>query len=519
VPIQPDPPAPATTPVVRAPVREDGSDGPSAALLVLPGAVAVLDPVMPFAPPRREEPPANLPSTLDVGTAVPPGLAVRPRSPAEAAPIRLAAAPVPIAVMGASRERSLERAADGGGTATPPGRPASGAVPAAADPCGGQRQLVEERCEVATAARDQAKTAADTLRNAQREYDALRERVERAQADADPRAIVAAKDSLHKQFRIASAMSVGAEDTEAAAREWLQQINLVNTRSRDAQRIVESGAAELRAALPRLDRLTVEADAARIAAESAEAGCHEARERLASCEEAQVTARAAAPPPAAPVAPTTGPGGDELPGPPDWANEPSTPLLATPLGQASLEAVPAIVRILRGDRAAREHVVAGMAAGDPEATREWHLHLAQLVDAISARAIEDGYLDLPESDAFWGLFAVRETREIVGALSALGFRFDGLGGFADERVPAPRDLSLAVGYAGLDRMRIRAWPREQDLPGLYAQATVAADEWLAHEAGDLSLGEMVDALGARAGELADVWNAWGRLRPLLLAGD
>jgi hypothetical protein len=86
-------------------------------------------------------------------------------------------------------------------------------------------------------------------------------------------------------------------------------------------------------------------------------------------------------------------------------------------------------------------------------------------------------------------------------------------------VPAPRDLSLAVGYAGLDRMRIRAWPREQDLPGLYSQATVAADEWLAHEAGDLSLGEMVDALGARAGELADVWNAWGRLRPLLLAGD
>jgi hypothetical protein len=73
--------------------------------------------------------------------------------------------------------------------------------------------------------------------------------------------------------------------------------------------------------------------------------------------------------------------------------------------------------------------------------------------------------------------------------------------------------------AGLDRMRIRNWPREGELPGLYARAAVAADEWLAHEAGDLSLGEMVDALGSRAGDLADVWNAWGRLRPLLLAPD
>ena len=27
---------------------------------------------------------------------------------------------------------------------------------------------------------------------------------------------------------------------------------------------------------------------------------------------------------------------------------------------------------------------------------------------------------------------------------------------------------------------------------------------------------MVDALGPRAGNLADVWNAWGRVRPLLL---
>ena len=66
-------------------------------------------------------------------------------------------------------------------------------------------------------------------------------------------------------------------------------------------------------------------------------------------------------------------------------------------------------------------------------------------------------------------------------------------------------------------MRIRSWPREAELATLYERATVAADEWLVDQADDLALGRMVDALGARAGDLADVWNAWGRLRPALLA--
>ena len=181
--------------------------------------------------------------------------------------------------------------------------------------------------------------------------------------------------------------------------------------------------------------------------------------------------------------------------------------------EAAFGGSPVVVRILRGDRAARDRLIAALGAGDAEAERAWQTRIARLVDAITARAIEDGYLDLPEDDTFWSMFPPRESREIVAALSALGFRFDGAGGFADERIPAQRDLSLAVGYAGLDRMRIRNWPREQELAELYRNADVAADEWLAHNAGDLTLGEMVDALGPRAGDLADVWNAWGRVRP------
>ena len=181
--------------------------------------------------------------------------------------------------------------------------------------------------------------------------------------------------------------------------------------------------------------------------------------------------------------------------------------------------MPVIVKVLRGDRAARDRLVATLAAGEPDGERLWTARIAQLVGAITARAIEDGYLDMPEDDTFWSLFTARESREIVGALSALGYRYDGAGGFADERVPAQRDLSLAVGYAGLDRMRIRNWPREREIAELYQHATVAADEWLVEHTDDLTLGQMVEALGPRAGDLAEVWNAWGRVRPALLAPD
>jgi hypothetical protein len=35
-------------------------------------------------------------------------------------------------------------------------------------------------------------------------------------------------------------------------------------------------------------------------------------------------------------------------------------------------------------------------------------------------------------------------------------------------------------------------------------------------AGDLTLGELVTMLGRRADGLAEIWNDWGRIRPLLL---
>lgn len=427
----------------------------------------------------------------------PPVDTARPVLPATAVAIRMHAAPIlrPVAMAGPP----------GGGQGGAPGAAQPGTD---ADPCVGVRRLVDERCALADAAQEQARNAADALREAQRQYDILRERVDAAQLTADPRHVAAAKERLHAAFRRTSERAAGPDETEAAARAWLQQINDLNTAVREATRILENGGAELRARLPVLDRLAAEADAARIAGENAEGGCREAREQLAACEEADARARANVPPepeephPFEGVWPADQP---ELPGP-------------VPSPADLLSGLPVIVRVLRGDREARQRLIASLAAGGPEDEREWGLRVSRLVDAIVARAIEDGYLDVPDDDPFWRLFEYREKRDIVGALSALGYRYDGLGGFADGRVPAPRDLSLAVGYAGLDRMRIRTWPRDSDLALLYERAVVAADEWLSDQAGDLSLGRMVDALGNRAADLADIWNAWGRVRPALLAG-
>ncbi len=441
--------------------------------------------------------------------------ALQPLQPRGATPLVAASA---VAVLDAPISRAAPGRDDPFTTSVPPGPPEPlgppDAVGAADDPaadtgpCSGLRHAVDERCALARVAHDQARLAGDAFREAQRAYDILRERMDRAAALADPRQVAATKEGLHAAFRAASARSRTSDETEAAARAWLNEINALNTAVRDAHRIVEAGTVDLRDRLPALERLAAEAGAARIAGENAEAGCHEAREALADCEEAAARARDAAPRDPEEPHPFAG----------VWpTDDPELPAGAASSPAQRMAGLPAIVRVLRGDREAHERLVATLAAGDPEADKEWQLRIARLLDAITGRSIEDGYLDPAEDHPFWRLFGHRETRDIIGALSALGFRYDGLGGFADGRAPAARDLSLAVGYAGLDRMRIRTWPRDSEIAVMYSGVTVATDEWLADQAGDLTLGRMVDALGNRAADLADLWNAWGRVRPALVA--
>ena len=377
-------------------------------------------------------------------------------------------------------------------------------APVATERCAEERRLAAERCELATRARSQADTAADALRAAQRSYDAHEGAALDAASRADPRAIHAAKEAAQGGFRAAVSSATDPDALEAAARDWLTEINRINSEARDAAAVATREHAASAEVLATLERLTLDADAARIGAANADAACLAAREAVAECDERAAASAAALPP--APSAPAR-------PEPPSMPrlDEDETLGVALETGGA-----PRIFRMLHGDRAAMSTVVASLAGDDPEARRRWQLLLTGLVEAIVADAIEAGYLEFPDGHACWGSFTRAQNRDITEALSSLGFRFDGLGGWLDGRVPSQRDMSLALSYAGLDPMRVRNWPNEAAAAGLFSEVTVAADEYLAGIAGDLTLGEMVTMLGRRADGLAEIWNQWGRVRPLLL---
>lgn len=382
----------------------------------------------------------------------------------------------------------------------PPGAVNGDPASVAVERCAEERRLAEERCELATRARAQADAAVNALRVAQRSYDAHEAAALEAASRADARAIHAAKEAAQGGFRAAVGSAASPDALEAAARDWLTEINRINNDARDAG---ATAAREHAAAVDvgaTLERLGLEADAARIGAENADVACLAARVAVAECDERAVTDSAAflVPPETTAAA---------MPG----LEEDETLGLALEAGGA-----PRIFRMLHGDRVAMTTVVASLAGDDPDARRRWQLQMTGLVEAIIADAIEAAFLEFPDDHSFWGAFTPAQNRDITQALSSLGYRFDGLGGWIDGRYPSQRDMSLALGYAGLDPMRLRHWPNEEAMSTLFGEVTVAADEYLAGVAGDLTLAEMVTMLGRRADGLAEVWNQWGRIRPLLL---
>jgi hypothetical protein len=361
-----------------------------------------------------------------------------------------------------------------------------------ADPCAGQRRLANERCAVAGHAREQAAAATANLEQSRRAYDDVVRRIDEAQQRADPRGVDGAKESARGAFRSARDQANSRADLELAATIWLTEINRINLATRDATMLISREQADAAALLASIERQALAADAARITAEAAREACVEAQAALVACTGGDLQAAARTSVAAAVVeAPTA-----------LWDRDDRHP--------------PEIVRLLRGETAARERLVAQLAGSDPDEQRRYQLWLSELVDAIFAASIEMAVLDFPAEHPFWSAFDRSQSRDIVVALASLGYRFDGLGGFAGERVPGQRELSLAVGYAALDPMRIRSWPTATEMVDLFGDVTVAADEFLAARAPDLELGEMVAILGRRSERLSEVWNRWGRIRPLLL---
>ena len=414
------------------------------------------------------------------------------------------------------------------GAADPPGGPlaAGTSAPTSGGPCADARRIVEERWALAERLRTASDATADSLRAAQRAYDTHAANANQAASVADARAQRAAKDAAQRTFRNDRARAGSREEVEAAARTWLQEINRINESAREAAADLACEQAAAAQAMASIERLTVEADAARVQAESAQESCNLARQTLADCEEAVARAAAAH----MPLAPSLGPdeAPDEVPvaaataavavapGAAPAATRIATEEEEDALAAAAARGRPAIVRLLAGDGQAMQRVVVALAANDPVEQRRWQLQLSELVDAIVARAIEACAFQFPHEHPFWGPFDQTQDRDIALALSSLGFRFDGLGGFADDRVPTQRELSLALGYAGLDPMRVRRWPTEQERGELYRGVKVLADEYIVGAASGLTLGELVTLLGRRADGLTDLWNSWGRVRPLLI---
>ena len=451
-----------------------------------------MEPARPPVDPRAVGGPAPEVVGIPISSGNDPTLGAIGREPAEAKPDAISEqGPAPIAAA-TTAVALLDR---------PLGRKGKVTDPAATERCAEERRIAEERCELATRARARASAASEALRVAQRAYDGHEAAAVTAAWRADPRAIHDAKDAAQGGFRAAVTAAATPDALEAAARDWLTEINRINTDAREATATAAQQHAAMAEIGATLERLGLEADAARIGAENADAACLAARIAVADCDErpAEVPDDFLMPPGAAAAS-----------GTPRLEDDETLPL--------ALEAggAPRIFRLLRGDRAAMATLVDGLAGDDADARRRWQMLLTSLVEAIVADAIEASALDFPEGHPFWSPFTRVQDRDIVHALSSLGYRFDGLGGWTDGRQPSQRDLSLALGYAGLDPMRIRHWPTEESMGELFRDVAVAADEYLAGIAGDLTLAEMVTMLGRRADGLAEVWNNWGRIRPLLL---
>ncbi len=478
-----------------------GTTGPSGALVGIPVGSGA-DPILAALRVHAMSSAMRLDgATPDEAIAGRSSMTATARAPiAMATAVALLERPVAESTPGDGDPARATGAADDGGAA---GGSTTDARSDPTDSCAAERRVAAERCGLAVRARLSATEAADAVRAAQRAYDEHMTRAEAAAAMSDARAVRREKEAAQAHFRAAYNGAKSTDEAEAAARDWLVEINDVNSTARAAAATAKRERAAATTIGTSLERMALEADAARIAAESAEAACLAARQSLAECDERSAAGVAAPPPPPAPWTERPGPAGDD--------DEP----LAAALSSGG---TPTVFRLVRGDRSALIALVDRLAGEDPVARRRWQLTLSDLVDAIVAVSIEAGALEFPVEHPFWGTFTLVQDREIAQALASLGHRFDGLGGFADDRVPTQRDLSLALGYAGIDPMRMRQWPTETEMADLYREVSVAADEHLAATAGDLSLSELVALLGRRADPLADLWNEWGHVRPLLLEG-
>jgi len=375
-----------------------------------------------------------------------------------------------------------------------------GSRPAASGACGPARAEVDQRCTEAERLARAATAHQQRLREAKRR---LNELVGRRDADArvrDRRQLSAAKEDARRAYHEALARATGPGAVQDAAAVWLREVDRLNRQLELADRRADEVArqvGELQRALPGIE---LAADAARISAEAAQVACLEARRTLAACEE-EAQRRIAA----QPVADAHRPAGAAV--------------AAAPVPSAAVAAAPApISMLLRGDRQALLGLTLRLAEETGVEAGRLQLLLLELRDAIAGRALEEHALAFPAEHPFWGQFSPDAGRQVAASLAKMGYSFDGRGGWHDGRAPGNRELALALSYCGHDPRSLRRPAGQAAIDGLWQGTSVLVEQYLAGRAPDLALGRLIDMLGPRGERLGELWDMWGRLRPLLLPG-
>ena len=371
---------------------------------------------------------------------------------------------------------------------------------------GNLQRLVEIRCGFAEMARNEANAASARAAETKSLLDAQAVTVAQAQAQVDPAATHAAKDEAHRTFRAAVVAARERGQVEAAAGSWLAEINRINSQSRILQARLTHEREVAEALVTQLARLSSTSEASTAAAEKAIEACREAQAEAAASPASASQATLVAPATAIATAITSTIDAD--------ADHPATDWLVVDIKAREPQA---IIRLVRHEGKTLTMLVDRLAGRDVTARSCWGLLLSTFVDAVAAAAIEDACLVFPQDDPFWSQFELEQSREIARGLAALGFRYDGFGSFADGRVPGHRDLAMAVGSAGMLPARVHFWPKPEQAGQLLKGVTASADTFIASKAPALTLGELVRLLGYRADLLADLWNDWPRVRPLLFS--
>ena len=377
---------------------------------------------------------------------------------------------------------------------TPPQVPGG----SAADGCAEARATVEARCAESHDASAAYEAAVERVRELRRDLVAAQHRVDEAVAADSPEKRAAEKAAARDSHQLARATAQTDDELREATAAWAKAVDRSNRATSLRHREVtkaKAGASTLENVLQAAER---EEQAAKLRADQSEAACLDARVRLAACEEA---AQAPAPAEAADVfEPHANTGGH-----------------AVAISDSSAGQPLVIESIVTGDRVALELAAERIAEHTGRSPAEEQLQLQELLDAVVSSAAEDGYLLFDPAHRFWAGLTFEEARDVIDALARLGFIFEPTEGWHAARAPAPSDLSMALAYAGLDARNMRDLPSADELAALPASIGVDARAFLAAHAPELTIDNVVRALGRRAESLGQLWNEWGQVRPILLS--